>query len=114
MILDEKYVLHIPLSKYVNGELAAIEIDDLVDELISRLSENGYENLYILKARGYYSSRCFDEILITIYLSPDENHLLPDEIFLNWFETYNDILQQEAVGYEHNGRMFVEKISKNY
>ena len=62
--LDEKYVFHIPLYKYVDGELVLIEIDDLLDELISDFSENGFENFYLTKAKAHYKSRCFDVIPI--------------------------------------------------
>lgn len=112
MMLEEKYVFHIPKHKYTDGKVASIEIDDILDNLISEFARNGYENLYIINAKGYYKSRSFDELLITIYLSPKskENQVLPDEIFEKWFKDHNDLLQQEAIGYEHNDRLFVEKI----
>ncbi len=109
MILDEKYVFHIPLCKYSNGKLVSIDIEDVLDDLISKLAENSYENLYMIKAKGYYKSRCFDEILMTIYISstPDKDQTLPNEIFEEWFKKNNDILEQESLGYEYNDRMTI-------
>ena len=62
--LDKKYVFHIPLCKYVNNDLIPIAIENIIDELIKQLNENGYDSLYMTKVKGYYKSRCFDEILI--------------------------------------------------
>ena len=112
MILDEKYVLHIPLCKYADGKLVSIDIEDVLEDFISKLAENGYENLYMVKAKGYYKSRCFDEILITIYASSNcnENQALPNDIFVEWFKCNNDVLEQEAMGYEYNGKMVITEL----
>ena len=67
--LDKKYVFHIPLCKYVNNDLIPIAIENIIDELIKQLNENGYDSLYMTKVKGYYKSRCFDEILITLFVS---------------------------------------------
>lgn len=112
MQLTEKYVFHIPLSKYVNGKLVKIEIDKLLDNLIGSFNEQGYENLYIVKAKGYYKTRSYDEILITMYTSSNfiKTHPSPDEIFKNWFKRNNGKLQQEAFAYEHNNTMEIEML----
>lgn len=107
MQLDEKYVFHIPLFKYANGELVSINICDLVEDLISKFGENGFENLYIVKSKGFYKSRSYDELLITIYTTSNNS---PDQIFKRWFKENNDILQQEALAYENNNRMFIENL----
>ena len=104
--LTEKYVLHIPLYKYVADELDPIEIDDLLDDLISDLSENGFENFYLMKAKAHYKSRCFDELLLTIFTTSKS----PVAIFEKWFRHNNDILRQEAFGYEHANTMIIHEL----
>ena len=101
--LTEKYVLHIPLYKYVDDELVLIEIDNLLDDLISDLSENGFENFYLTKAKVHYKSRCFDELLITIFTSSNS----PVEIFERWFRNNNDVLCQEAFAWECRNSLFI-------
>lgn len=101
--LTEKYVFHIPLYKYIDDGLVAIEIDNLLDELISDLSENGFESFYLTKAKAHYKSRCFDEILLTIFTSSD----FPVEIFERWFRNNNDVLCQEALAWECGNSLFI-------
>lgn len=112
MELNEKYVFHIPLSKYANNELIPIEIESIMDELIDDFNEKGYENLYLIDARGHYKSRSYDEVLITIFTSPTSKakSISPDEIFKDWFERNNHILQQEAIAYECNDTLFIENL----
>ena len=105
-VLTEKYVFHIPLYKYLDDGLVAIEIDDVLDELISEFSENGFENFYMTKAKAHYKSRCFDELLITVFTSSDS----PAEIFEKWFRDSNDVLGQEAFGYEHANTMIIQDL----
>lgn len=104
--LTEKYVFHIPLYKYVEDELVPIEIDNLFGDLISDLSENGFENFYLTKVKAYYKSRCFDEVLITIFASSDT----PVAIFEKWFIDNNGILGQEAFSYECGNRMIIHDL----
>ena len=104
MILDRKYVLHIPLSRFADGKLAPVDIDDILDDLISRLD---CESFYMAKVRGCYKSRVFDELLITVFSSGGD----VGEIFGEWFTSNNDILQQEAFSYECGDRMFVERLT---
>ena len=110
--LDKKYVFHIPLCKYVNNDLIPIAIENIIDELIKQLNENGYDSLYMTKVKGYYKSRCFDEILITLFVSTRflTNHYLPEAIFKKWFKANNNILEQEAYTYECNNKMNIEEI----
>ena len=106
MELTEKYVFHIPLYKYVDDELVAIEIDDVLDELIFKLCESGFDGMYMAKVKSFYRSRCFDEILITIFASSS----LPLEIFEEWFRNNNDILGQEAFAYEYANTMIIHEL----
>jgi hypothetical protein len=96
IVLDEKFVFHIPLSRFSGGKLIPIDIADISEELLEELSANGFDSLYITNTRGYYKSRCFDELLITIFTSKDD---LPVSIFVEWFEKHNDVLGQEALAY---------------
>lgn len=102
--LDSKYVFHIPLYRYDGDKLAEIDIGEVLDELIIQFNERGFESLYVTKVKGHYRSRCFDELLLTIFSSSDEN---PEEIFIDWFERNNDVLGQEAFGWECGNRMFI-------
>ena len=104
--LSEKYVFHIPLYKYLNDELVRIEIDDILDELISDLIENGFESFYMTKAKAYYKSRCFDELFLTVFTSSKS----PEAIFEKWFRDNNDVLGQEAFACECGNSLFVEKL----
>ena len=115
MELNRKYVFHIPTYKYIDNELVEIAIDDAVDELIGQFSANGYESLYLSKVKGYYKSRCFDEIIITLFVSTEflEKHTFPESIFKEWFKKNNDLLEQEAFSYEINNSMRIEKLISN-
>lgn len=104
--LNRKYVFHIPLYKHVSGNLIQIDIEDILDELISQFNENGFESLYITKINSYYKKRQFDEMLITIF-SNDE---LPGEIFEEWFRKHNDVLCQEAFAYEIGNTMVINDL----
>lgn len=101
--LDEKYVFHIPLCRFSEGELERIEIDDLLDDLIARFHKSGFESLYMTSVKSYYKTRLYDEILITIFTSGKS----PVGIFKEWFYNNNGVLGQEAFAYEASGRMFV-------
>ena len=110
--LDKKYVFHIPLYKYVNNDLIPIPIENIIEELIKQFNKNGYDSLYITKVKGYYKSRCFDEILITLFVSTAfiKNHNSPEAIFKKWFKVNNNILEQEAYAYEYNNTMNIHEI----
>ena len=99
--LDKKYVLHIPLYKFEDDELIKLEIDDDLDDLMALLKS---DSLYITKVRSFYKSRCFDELLVSLFVSGSEK---PEEIFKEWFRTNNDILGQESFSYECGDRMFI-------
>ncbi len=103
MILEEKFVLHIPLYRHVDGNLESLEIDMLLDGLIERLD---CESFYISRVVSYYKSRSYDEMLITIFADDDE----VGEVFKRWFRLNNHILGQESFSYEHNDRMIIEKL----
>ena len=105
--LDKKYVFHIPLCRYGDGELREIDIDGVLDELIGLFNENGFDSLYVTKVKGHYRSRCFDELLLTLFSSSDEN---PEGIFIDWFERNNDVLGQEAFGWECGNRMYISRL----
>ena len=104
MMLDRKYVLHIPLCRFGDGELVAIDIDEILEDLVGRLD---CESFYMTKVRGCYRSRVFDELLITVFASDRDI----GEIFGEWFKSNNDVLGQEAFSYECGDRMFVEMLS---
>lgn len=112
--LDEKYIFHIPLYKYENNELVKINITDILDDLINQLNQEGYDSLYIMKVKGYYKSRGFDELLLTIFISEEQlkrqNQDSPEIVFKDWFKINNNILRQEALAYECNNKMFICEI----
>ena len=111
MKLNEKYVLHIPTYKYVNNELIPIDTEDIINDLIRQLNEKGYDSLYMTSSKGFYRSRSFDEVLITIFTQENLNRELPNTIFRKWFNENNCILEQEALAYEHNNALFIEEIA---
>ncbi|MDO5849752.1 MAG: hypothetical protein Q4P14_00930 [Methanobacteriaceae archaeon] len=103
--LDDKYIFHLPLYKYANEELIAID-SSIISNLMDLFNEKGYENAYVMKVKGYYKSRSFDELLITIFTSSTDN-IKPDSIFKDWFIENNDILEQDSFAYEYNDEMFI-------
>ena len=95
--LEEKYVLHIPSHKYINGELIYITTEEHIDELIKQLNHEGYTSFYVLRADGYYKTRKFEEILLTIYTTKSRERKSPETIFKQWFKQNNHILKQESL-----------------
>ena len=108
MELDKKYVFHVPIYKFFKMGLIPIEYEEVLDVLIDRFNQDGYGSLYITEVKGFYKSREFDVLLITIFTSSYDD--LPELIFKNWFIENNDVLGQEAFAYECNNSMFVEEI----
>ncbi len=106
MELNRKYVFHIPLCKFENDDLGPIDIDGLLDDLIRKFSQRGFEGFYITKSKAYYKSRCFDELLLTMFADCDE----PEEIFAEWFTANNDVLGQEAFAWEMGNSLFIEEL----
>lgn len=106
-MLEKKYVFHIPIFKYINGELVEIGIDGVLDDLIGLFAEQGFDSLYITNVKSIYKSRIFDELTLTLFSSGDD---FPEAIFMEWFKDYNDVLCQEEFSYECNNRMFIERL----
>ena len=105
MELDCRYVLHIPLSKWENGKIKSLMVDDVIAELISLLEAEGFDSFYVTKVESYYKSRKYDELLVTIFAGDGDG---PCEIFRRWFLAHNDVLRQEAFAFEINNRMIIE------
>ena len=101
--LSEKYVFHIPLYKVKDNKLVKISIDEILDDLITRFGEGGFDSLYITDVESHYRSRRFDGLILTIFTSGRS----PVDIFVEWFEANNHILEQAALAYEHNDKMFI-------
>ena len=109
MELDMKYVLHIPLSRWENDALIALNVDDLLEELINDLELQGFDSFYVTKVVSYYKSRKFNEVLITIFARDGD---APHEIFKEWFLRHNDKLAQEAFAYELGNKMIIETFKR--
>lgn len=103
---SRKYIFHIPLCEYSGEELVLIDIDEILEDLIDRFNENGFDSLYVSKVEGHYKSRRFDELLLTLFCDGDA----PETIFKDWFRLNNDVLRQEAFAFECGNRMYVEKL----
>ncbi len=117
IVLDKKYVFHIPLYKFENNDFVLIDINNILDDLINQLNQNGYDSFYIMNGKGYYKSQAFDELLITVFISQEQlkikNQEFPDSIFKNWFKRNNNILKQEAFAYEYENNMFIWELNEN-
>ena len=107
MILDEKYVLHIPLAKFEDGKISAVNIDGILDELIESLNSRDVNSYYILHADGFYKSRKFPQLLLKVFAPSDVDI---GEIFACWFLKNNHVLCQETFAYEKSGKMIVKVI----
>lgn len=110
LILNNKYVLHIPTLKHINVKEKTIISQDYINILTDNLTKNGYSSFYITKAEGQYKKRNFDEILITIYAPEKTSTTRPDTIFRQWFIKYNHIFKQESFAYELNNKLHIEKL----
>ncbi|MBE6486664.1 MAG: hypothetical protein E7Z85_07495 [Methanosphaera stadtmanae] len=107
LVLEEKYVLHIPSYKYVDGQLKSIVSEKCINNLITELNNNAYHSFYKTNVKGYYKKRCFDEILITIFAPKENLHKKPSTIFIEWFREHNHILKQESMAYEYNNSLHI-------
>ena len=112
--LDEKYVFHIPKCKYEDGELVAVELEAILDDLFCRFKRNGYESAYMSDVKSWYKQRYFDELLITVFTCScnvsNDDSMTPSDIFGKWFRKNNDVLGQEAFAFEWDNRLFIEKL----
>ena len=105
--LTERYVLHIPLSKFEDSVVVELNIDENLDDLIGQLDSNGFDSFYIAKVQSHYKSRIFDEVLITIFTDSSRELI---GLFRNWFLKNNNVLKQEAFAYERNNSLVIEKL----
>lgn len=105
-MLDAKHVLHIPLTRFDGGKLVSIDIGGILENLIVRLEESGFDGVYVSEVSGHYQKRKFDELLITVFASDDS----VEEIFRQWFFENNDVLGQEAFAYEKGDELVIEKL----
>ena len=105
--LNKKYIFHIPQYKYENNELISIDTENIIEEFIAILNENGYTSAYLTQAKSYYKNRSYTETLITLFTSQENR---PEELFRQFFRKNNDILKQEAFAYECKDEMFIENL----
>ena len=105
MELDCRYVLHIPLSRWENDSLIALDVD-ILDELINLWNFKD-STVSISPVVSYYKSCRFNEVILTIFARSNER---PHEIFKKWFQDHNDVLGQEAFAYEIGNKMIIEKL----
>ena len=106
-VLDVKYVFHIPLYKFTQDKLSPLDGDEIIADLISKLSESGFDSLYMTRVKSCYRARLYDEILITLFTTDDR---APEEIFEEWFRKNNKILEQEEFAYEKGDRMIIGRL----
>ena len=107
MELDCRHVLYIPLSRWEIDTLIALDVDDMLGELVNLLEDEGFDSFYLTKVASYYKSRRFDEVTLTIFASSGDE---PHEIFRRWFLDHNDVLGQEAFAYEIGNKMVIEPL----
>lgn len=99
-MLDKKYVLHIPLNKFVSGSLVNLEIDDILEDLLFN-----FEGCYMANVKSRWKNRTYDELLITVFSTKEV-----DKIFKKWFLKNNNVLCQEAFAYEIGDVMYIEEL----
>ena len=103
--LTRKYVFHIPLCRYGDG-MHPIDIDEILDDLICRFADDGFDSFYVSEVKSHYRSRSFDGLLLTLFCDDDS----PEMIFRDWFLKNNAVLGQEALAFERDGKMIIEKL----
>lgn len=101
IVLKDKYVLHVPCVKWVDGKYLPIDALDVVDKLSRCLSQYDIDALYYEKAIGRYNGREYEQILVTVFC----NEVNVGKLFLDICRERN--LQQEAYAYEHNGILYI-------
>ena len=52
IVLEKKFVLHVPLFKCENDELISTDVD--ISDLTDCLSKSGFDGAYVTKAKGIY------------------------------------------------------------
>ena len=109
-VLDQKYVLHIPVHKYEDKKLTRTNIEEPLEKLIQQLHDNGYTSFYKTKVTGYYKNREFEEILFTIFTSSHSANKKPSQIFSDWFNDNNHLLGQESFAYEENDSLVIKEL----
>lgn len=67
MILRDKYVLHIPCFKLINGGYEPVDAVAVIDAFSKRLAEQGIDALYYEKAMGRYKGREYEQFLVTVF-----------------------------------------------
>ena len=90
--------------QYKDGML---KCDEIIDDLISKFSESGFDSLYMTRVKSCYRARLYDEILITLFTTEDR---APEEIFEGWFRKNNKMLEQEEFAYEKGDRMIIGRL----
>ena len=97
----EKVVLHIPLSRYENGELVSLEIGEIIDELVVDM---GIESCYATEVKSYYKGRIYPELLITVFGSQSESII---DTFRKWIVKHSETLGQESYAIELQNRLII-------
>lgn len=101
IVLKDKYVLHIPCCKWINGKYEPVDAGAVVDAVAKRLAEQGIDAMYYEKSMGRYKGREYQQLLVTVFC----NGVDVGKIFLDICR--NSQLQQESYAYEYNGSLYV-------
>ena len=119
MKFEHKLVFHVPLMYSVGNRLEEIKTPEIVQNLIQKLFDAGYDSFYVQDADGYYTrrenfGRQYPEKLITLFTGqsgmPDDTkeRLTQDaiQIFQQWIRKHDDELRQEEYAYELDGKLY--------
>ena len=98
-----KYVLHIPRVKVVDGE--AVEITRASMALAMDITKE-IDGCYFIDAVGYYDGKLYDEKLMVVYSDKDIG-----ELFKSACEKYHVLLGQKEYAYEKDNNLIKFKIS---
>lgn len=98
-----KYVLHIPRVKFVDGQFASIVMESTT--LAADIAKE-IDGCYFIDAVGYYDGRLFDEKLMVVYSDKDVG-----ELFKSACEKYHVLLCQKEYAYEKDNDLIKFKIS---
>ena len=101
-----KFTLHIPCKKYVDGKLIDNGYEKFIDAMVMNLKVIGAHGLHVVDAKGYYAGRTYDEKLMVVFRSGDK----VADIFIQTCREFDKELGQEVYAYEKDNELIVFKV----
>lgn len=108
MKLPHKLVFHIPQKALVHGVALEIPFSELFPNLVTALYAAGLSGFYVVDGVGFYKGRTYPEKLVTVFCGDTMEAV--ESAYQDWFQRFNDVLQQEAFAYEVDGELVIKDL----